>query len=62
MYVLRVEVELDPRDCADDAMARQAARNILAEMNLGRPDNLSEGVKVKLQKRSTNAPPRAIKL
>jgi len=62
MYVLRVEVTLDPRDCPDDAAARQAALDTFAEMNMGRIERLPEGVKVVFQKRSSNAPPRRIDL
>ena len=57
MYVLRVEIELDPRDCVDDLAARQAAREMIAKMRLP-----CERVTVKLQKRHLNAPPRAVKL
>ena len=60
MYVLRVEIEID--QAVDDVAARQKAVALVGELFEGTLEELPKGVTVKLQKRSRDQPPRAIRL
>jgi hypothetical protein len=59
MYVLRIEIEIP--SAADDVAAREEAKAIYYELNLGPPDKPSPDVAVKLQKRDPRMMPRAVR-
>ncbi len=68
-YVLRVEIELDPREAVDDVAAREQAKAIYAELTqaiyaeltLGQFNDPSQWVTVKLQKRHPTQMPRSVR-